>query len=138
MKLIGMANPFREYGDRSQAEKAAGIPFPLPKELSDCGHGAFRVIPGRLIENTFLTAKGSVFYRKGRGPGEDISGDYRGGKRHRRMTVAGIPVVLRGGWKRYLNAVWSKGEYRYALVFREGMPLEDALYFAEAIMNGEK
>ncbi len=111
-------NPWAEVATMEEAEALAGFALTIPEELSlKYPRQRISVIAEDCIELCFLDADGAESFciRKGRGS-EDVSGDYTAYGTVRERSVGEQRVTVKGEGDRIFAAVWTDGDYAFAIV----------------------
>lgn len=114
--LTQIVNPCIEYAAIEEAEKAVGFDIEIPDSYGFFSERSYAVLFGEMIEVRYLDADGNtgLCIRKASGT-EDISGDYSAYENVSEIEVGGCSVTLKGNEDKYSLAVWSFGDYSYAV-----------------------
>lgn len=123
-----------EYQSLEEAQQAAGFAAVLPTALPEGTQtAAIRVVDGAVLEIEYKVGKNVVWYRTAPGS-DDISADNR---EHTFTTTEEVDGVVRGYagvTEEKLNlAVWSDGEYCYAIVAEGSMDADVMKSIAQSV-----
>ena len=108
-------------------EDAAGLPF--TPDRTD-----YAAMDG-IAEITYTKGEQSVSWRKAKGEGQDVSGDYQEYDDIRSLKIDGAEVTVKGSGGVHYLAVWSGGGYSCALAAADGCTLEQYQRMLEETMN---
>lgn len=124
-----------EYASAQEAMQVLGFVPAIPAELPE-GYAisASRVVDGEVLELVFGQGKSSVVFRAAKGS-DDLSGaDHEAYAYTANETVDDVTRGYAGVSDKKLNlAVWTSGEYSYALVAEGGIAPEAMRAMAESI-----
>ncbi len=115
--LPAIENPWTEVATIEEAEALAGFTLAIPEELaSEYPQHRISVIAEDCIELCFSDTDGAecLCIRKGRGT-EDVSGDYTAYSTVRERDAGEQRVTVKGEGERIFTAVWTSGDYAFAL-----------------------
>lgn len=119
---VEIANPFISCDSMSAAAELAGFELNLP---DGADKSEIRVIEGEMINVDFSAENGSgLSVRKAIGS-EDISGDYNSYAETQEITVGSLTATLKGSDGKFNTAIWTDGEYSFALSCPDGMSQEE-------------
>lgn len=125
-----------EYASLTELEEAVGFDMPeleaLPFETAET-----------LYTNAFGIARidyhGSseecITISKSKNDGTDVSGDYNEYSSVIEETVDGITVTLKGNEESYNLAIWTDGEYAYAISANPGISYEIIMKMIQVIIT---
>ena len=127
-ETVQIPNPWTDYDSKDDAAQAAGFDFTVPDEISGCSEKSYRV----------LSAEGDVMFeiiyafgedetaRIRKAPGaDDVSGDYNEYAETETVDVDGGSVTMKGADGLVKLAVWTNGDYSYALSVESGLSQND-------------
>jgi len=115
-----MGNPFADYADRGEAEKAAGFSIAVPQSLLETyGTPVYRVMYDYLIEVRYQSETDDVCIRKAKAQ-EDISGDYTVYEQNQTVSIDGVNAELSGSDGLIFLAKWTQGEFSYSISVSQG------------------
>ena len=132
--VVGMANPWTEYDNLADAEKAAGFAFPQPEWDVSYDTVSYRAMVG-VIEIIYTQDDGQdMILRKGADE-TDISGDY--GDYHFTETQDGITVMGEADTadtdKLCKSAIWVADGHFYAIWCDEPVPMDKIIETAKLV-----
>lgn len=112
---VQLPNPFVECETMAQAEQLAGFSMTLPNMIPNwMDDMEIRAVEDSMIDVVFTGAGNTLSVRKGVGQ-DDISGDYSSYPETETVDLDGRSVTLKGEEGKVSLAVWSDGEYAYAV-----------------------
>ena len=128
-------NPFVDCETLEEAEALAGFDITLPSELpGGAGKQLIRAQDGQMIEIIYQNGAGEEVLRIRKAAGsEDVSGDYNSYAEANTVTVNDLQVTMKGEDGKVKTAVWTDGEYAYAISSAAGIDRDSAAELAEAI-----
>ena len=121
---VQIPNPFVNAATIEEAVGGAGFDFTIPEAAEGYEISSISYIPDNMIQVIYGEDDNAVYVRKAKGS-EDISGDYNTYTDVETVTVDGREVTLSGKGDGVSNAVWTDGDYSYAVIART--PLERAI-----------
>lgn len=122
----------------SLTELEEGVGFDMPE---------FETLPFEKVETTYTNAFGIVridYYgsseecitiSKGKDDGTDVSGDYNENASVIEEQVDSITVTLKGNEESYNLAIWTDGEYAYAISANPGISYEIVMKMIQVIIT---
>ena len=117
---IGVPNPFDEYASMEEAAAAAGFPMTVPESVQGYSERIIQAIQNDLLEVMYIEGDSRLSVRKGVDAG-DISGDYNKYSDVKQIAVGNRNVLLKGDGKKVFTAIWTDGDYSYAITADDGM-----------------
>ena len=107
-------SPFTDCGSLPEAEKLAGFQLKIPGSVGGSDKRVFRAVEHDLLEVIYQDGETETA-RIRKAPGrEDVSGDYRDYADVHTVSVANIPVTMKGGRDGVSLAIWTDGGYTYS------------------------
>ena len=112
-----IANPWHDSSTLSEAEADAGFDMIIPESFLNCKAEIFRSMTNKMLEIIYCdTTSHEVFRaRKSITKDSDISGDYNSYENERTVSIDGTAVTLKGTGDDVYVAIWTKGDYSYAI-----------------------
>lgn len=125
-----------EYASLTELEKAVGFDMPeleaLPFETAETMYtNAFGI--ARI--DYYGSSEERITISKGKDDGTDVSGDYNEYSSVIEETVDGITVTLKGNEESYNLAIWTDGEYAYAISANPGISYEIIMKMIQVIIT---
>ena len=111
-------NPWTDYDSKDDAAQAAGFDLAVPDEISGCSEKSYRVLSaeGDVMFEIIYASGGDETARIRKAPGaDDVSGDYNEYAETETVDVDGGSVTMKGEDGLVKLAVWTSGDYSYAL-----------------------
>ena len=115
---VQIPNPWTDYDAQTDAAQAAGFDLTVPDEISGCTEKSYRVLnaEGDVMFEIIYASGEDEAARIRKAPGaDDISGDYNEYAETETVDVDGMRVTMKGEGGLVLLAVWTNGDYSYAL-----------------------
>ncbi len=133
--MTQVGNPMNEYSSLQELEAAVGfevneiptLPFEVTQEL-------YVAYDDGIAELQYIGADMDITYRKAVGTA-DISGDYSEYDREEMISVNDAEVLLKGDTDYDSLAIWTQGEYSYALRLNPGADRETVRKLLQAIID---
>lgn len=133
--MTQVGNPMTEYASLQELEIAVGfevneiasLPFEMTQEL-------YIAYDDEIAEIQYIGTDMEITYRKAAGV-TDISGDYNEYDREETISVNGTEVLLKGYADSDSLAIWTQGEYSYALRLDPGADRETVRNLLQAIID---
>lgn len=115
-------NPFVDCATLRDAGDMAGFSIDAPETISGYEQPIFRAVEKSMIEIIYTAQEDDSELRIRKGTGvEDISGDYEKYGETETVTLNEREVTLKGNSGKVHTAVWTEGDYSYAVLSSEGM-----------------
>ncbi len=115
---VQIPNPWTDYDSQSDAAQAAGFDLAAPEEISGCAEKSYRVLnaDGDVMFEIIYASGEDEAARVRKAPGaDDVSGDYNTYDEVNSVDVGGVSVTMKGAGGLVNLAVWTTGDYSYAL-----------------------
>lgn len=125
-------NPFVTCQTLEQAEALAGFSAPLPQMWGGWELTEIRAMENAMLEMNYQLGDAAICVRKAPGSG-DISGDYTAYSDCDTRQVAGRQMTVRGEGKTIYVALWTEGEYAYAVTSSQGVDGDTLELLAESL-----
>ena len=133
--MTQVGNPMTEYASLQELETAVGfevneiaaLPFVMTQEL-------YIAYDDGIAEIQYIGTDMEITYRKAAGV-TDISEDYNEYDREETISVNGTEVLLKGYADCDSLAIWTQGEYSYALRLNPGADRETVRNLLQAIIE---
>ena len=125
-----------EYASLTELEEAVGFDMPeletLPFEKAETVYtNAFGI--ARI--NYYGSSEECITISKGKDDGTDVSGDYNEYASVIEEPVDSITVTLKGNEESYNLAIWTDGEYAYAISAKPGISYETVMKMIQDIIT---
>lgn len=122
-------NPWTDCATADEAAQAAGFDLAAPDAISGSSEKSYQVMhsdDGAVISEITYTDgdERAAYVRKAPGA-DDISGDYNDYAETETVDVDGADVTMKGADGLVNLAVWTSGEYSYALHVTAGLSQSD-------------
>lgn len=111
---VGLANPFVTCTTLEEAAQTAGFEMTVPDVLEGYEQIVIQAVKDQLIQVIWQSGDNKITIRKGTGA-EDISGDYNQYPHTEEISVGDLQVTVKGSDKAVNTAVWTAGDYAYAV-----------------------
>ena len=125
---VQIPNPWTDYDAQTDAAQAAGFDLTVPDEISGCTEKLYRVMNAdgdRTFEIIYASGEDETA-RVRKAPGaDDASGDYNEYAETETVDVDGMRVTMKGEGGLVNLAVWTNGDYGYALSVASGLSQND-------------
>ncbi|MBQ6655534.1 MAG: hypothetical protein IJM79_08455 [Erysipelotrichaceae bacterium] len=109
----------------AEAERIASFPISVPESAGDQPIGKIGVIENTAISVYYGDEENvSVIIVKGKGS-EDVSGDYNEYAERSVISLESREVTLEGNGALICKAIWTDGQFSYAVLAPEGLSLDD-------------
>ena len=106
------------YDSKDAAAQAAGFDLAVPDEISGCSEKSYRVLSaeGDVMFEIIYASGEDETARIRKAPGaDDVSGDYNEYAETETVDVDGGSVTMKGADGLVKLAIWTNGDYSYAL-----------------------
>jgi hypothetical protein len=132
-ELVGMVNPFVSYGTLEEACEVVGFDFSVPDEIEGYPTRNIQIMDGKMLQVTYINELGEMIILRKAAGSEDISGDYTiYGSTKNVALDSGVEAEARGDDELFSAAVWTAGDYTYAVDLDN--PMDEASLLA--LLNG--
>ena len=125
---VQIPNPWTDYDSKDDAAQAAGFDLAVPDEISGCSEKSYRVLSAEgdvMFESIYASGEDETA-RIRKAPGaDDVSGDYNEYAETETVDVDGGSVTMKGEDGLVKLAVWTNGDYSYALSVESGLSQND-------------
>lgn len=111
---VGLANPFVTCTTLEEAAQTAGFEMTVPDVLEGYEQIVIQAVKDQLIQVIWQSGDNKITIRKGTGV-EDISGDYNQYPHMEEISVGDLQVTVKGSDEAVNTAVWTVGDYAYAI-----------------------
>lgn len=127
-------NPFVDCATMDEAAEIAGYELSAPETIGEsCSRSAIRAMEQSMIEVVYQDGQGEEGFRIRKAPGSaDISGDYNEYSQINTVEADGQEVTMKGQADKVNLAVWSDGEYTFAVSSIDGL---DSAAMAELVQS---
>ena len=112
----------------TDAAQAAGFDLTVPGEISGCSEKSYRVLnaEGDVMFEIIYASGEDETARIRKAPGaNDVSGNYNEYAETETVDVGGVRVTMKGADGLVKLAVWTNGDYSYALSVESGLSQND-------------
>ena len=125
-ELTQIPNPWTDCTTIKEAEAKAGFEITVPDQLNGYEEKDISVMEKDMIQVQFSHGEEILYFRKGltEKDGTDISGDYREADTFEKVELDGRTVTFKEANGRILTAVWTDGDYSYAIGSNAGTEVE--------------
>ena len=125
-ELTQIPNPWIDCTTIKEAEEKAGFEITVPDEVNGYEEKSISVMEKEIIQVDFRHGDESIYFRKGlkATEGDDISGDYREADAVEQVEIDGRTVNFKEAEGKILTAVWTDGDYCYAISSSAGIEAE--------------
>lgn len=130
---VQIPNPWVDCKTIEDAQALAGFDFQLPETPEGYSIDHISAIEGEIIQVIYKKGEQEICIRKGTGT-EDISGDYNTYDTSVTKELDGYDVTLKGKDGQYRLAIWTDGEYAYAVFSSEVQTEEAMTELAESVV----
>ncbi len=117
-KNVQIPNPWTDYDSKDDAVQAAGFDLTVPDEISGCSEKSYRVLSAAgdvMFESIYASGEDETA-RIRKAPGaDDVSGDYNEYAETETVDAGGVSVTMKGENGLVKLAIWTNGDYSYAL-----------------------
>ena len=127
-KNVQIPNPWTDYDSKDDAAQAAGFDLTVPDEISGCSEKSYRVLSaeGDVMFEIIYASGEDETARIRKAPGaDDVSGDYNEYAETETVDVDGGSVTMKGADGLVKLAIWTNGDYSYALSVESGLSQND-------------
>lgn len=111
---VGLANPFVTCTTLEEAAQTAGFEMTVPDVLEGYEQIVIQAVKDQLIQVIWQNGDNKITIRKGAGA-DDISGDYNQYPHTEEISVGDLQVTVKGSDEAVNTAVWTVGDYAYAI-----------------------
>ena len=126
---VQIPNPWTDYDSQSDAAQAAGFDLAAPDAISGSSEKSYQVMcsdDGAVIsEIDYVNGDERAAYVRKAPGADDISGDYNNYAESETVDADGTSVTMKGADGFVNLAVWTSGEYSYALHVTAGLRQSD-------------
>lgn len=118
---VGLANPFVTCSTLEEAAQTAGFEMTVPETVKGYEEAVIQAIENQLIQVIWQNGENKIIIRKGTGT-DDISGNFNQYAQTEEVTVGDWNVTMKGSAEAVNVAVWTAGDYAYAVsAAKEGL-----------------
>ena len=120
--------PWTDYDSKDDAAQAVGFDLTVPDEISGCSEKSYRVLnaEGDVMFEIIYASGEDETARIRKAPGaNDVSGNYNEYAETETVDVGGVRVTMKGADGFVKLAVWTNGDYSYALSVESGLSQND-------------
>ena len=121
-------NPWETYDTQADAAQAAGFDLAAPDKISGTSEKSYQVMRGEdetIFKIDYVSGEERAAYVRKAPGAEDISGDYNDYAETDTIDVGGSNVTMKGNDGLMNLAVWTSGDYSYALNLTNGVSQDD-------------
>ena len=125
---VQIPNPWTDYDSKDDAAQAVGFDLTVPDEISGCSEKSYRVLSaeGDVMFEIIYASGEDETARIRKAPGaDDVSGDYNEYAETETVDGGGVRVTMKGADGFVKLAVWTNGDYSYALSVESGLSQND-------------
>ena len=125
---VQIPNPWTDYDSKDDAAQAVGFDLTVPDEISGCSEKSYRVLnaEGDVMFEIIYASGEDETARIRKAPGaNDVSGNYNEYAETETVDVGGVRVTMKGADGFVKLAVWTNGDYSYALSVESGLSQND-------------
>ena len=117
-----IANPWQDVESVAAAEELVGYGIEAPETVAGLAQTAVRAMVGENGETMIELVYGDneIVIRKAPGA-DDVSGDYNTYAATEEVTVGDAAVTEKGDGENVFCAIWTSGDYAYAIVATAGI-----------------
>ena len=133
---VQIPNPWTDYDSKDAAAQAAGFDLTVPDEISGCSEKSHRVLnaDGDVMFEIIYASGEDETARIRKAPGaDDVSGDYNEYAETETVDVDGVSVTMKGEDGLVKLAIWTNGDYSYALSAESGLSQSDMAALVSSI-----
>lgn len=113
---VEIPNPFVDCDTMEDAEKIAGFDMAEPVNIPEgYTQKLIQAVENDMIQIFYANGEKTILIRKAEGR-QDISGDYNEYNENNTVTVDGIEVSTKGEEGKINVAVWTYGDFSYAIL----------------------
>lgn len=124
-ETTNVANPFVDCESAYDASQLAGFEVTFPESVPGYSERFYQAIEGELVQCFYSEGESRVLIRKAIDDGSgDISGDYNEYGKTSKVSVGDAEVTERGDDGLVYVAIWTRGEYAFAIDADEGLAPE--------------
>lgn len=124
-ETTNVANPFVDCESAYEASQIAGLEVTFPESVPGYSERFYQAIEGELVQCFYSEGESKVLIRKAVDDGSgDISGDYNEYGKTSKVSVGDVEVTERGDDGLVYVAIWTRGEYAFAIDADEGLAPE--------------
>lgn len=121
-ETMNVSNPFVDCESAYDASQLAGFEVTFPESVPGYSERFYQAIEGELVQCFYSEGESKVLIRKAIDDGSgDISGDYNEYGETTKVTVGDVEVTVRGDGGTVSVAIWTRGEYAFAIDADEGL-----------------
>ena len=130
--MVGMANPWVDFGTPEEASKATGFTMEVPDKFDGNPRTLVQAIKNEMMQVFYsdkaigLEGTKKTIIRKSNKKG-DISGDYNDYKKTETVKVNDIEATFKGDGTKVFNITWTAGDYSYAIMSDTGISSGEAM-----------
>lgn len=128
-----LPNPFVDCQTLEQAQAVAGFYLSLPQKTGELQPVALRAVEDEMIEVVYQAGTDTICVRKALGSG-DISGDYNCYPDYDTLEISGLEIATRGVGETVYVALWTSGDYTYAITAAHGMSCETLHHVVQGLV----
>lgn len=134
-EMTQIPNPWIDCETIKEAEEKAGFEITVPDQLNGYEEKSISVMEKDMIQVQFGHGEETVYFRKSpvEKEGTDISGDYREADTFEKVEIDGRTVTFKEANGRILTAVWTEGDYSYAIDSSAGIEAESMTALVESL-----
>ena len=135
---VSISNPFQDCNTFKEAADIAGFEMEAPEHFDGYANRLIQAIDGEMIQVIFYNGdleEGDLtrmLIRKGTG-NEDISGDYNDYTETGELDADGVIVTTKGNEDKIYVAIWSSGDFSYAIDFDEGAETDTVIEIVKSV-----
>ena len=122
-------NPWTDCASEEEAAQLAGFDLTAPDAISGAGEKSYRVMTAEdaetISEIDYASGEDRAAYVRKAPGADDISGDYNNYAESETVDADGTSVTMKGADGFVNLAVWTSGEYSYALHVTAGLRQSD-------------
>ena len=123
---VQIPNPWTDYDSKDDAAQAAGFDLAVPDEISGCSEKSYLSAEGDVMFEIIYASGEDETARIRKAPGaDDVSGDYNEYAETETVDVDGGSVTMKGADGLVKLAIWTNGDYSYALSVESGLSQND-------------
>lgn len=111
-------NPWQDCDTFEKASEIAGIDITVPDTIQNQSRTLIQAADNGIIQVFYGDGDAQVLVRKAvSSQGSDISGDYNTYSTTKTIDVNGTTVTLKGNGDTFAVAIWTSGDYSFAIDF---------------------
>ena len=123
-------NPWTDYASAAEAAQAAGFDLTAPDEISGVSEKRYQVMNSEdgdvIFEIDYVSGEERAAYVHKAPGADDVSGDYNNYAETETVSIGSRSVTMKGEDALVKLAVWTAGDYSYALNVTAGLS-QDAM-----------